>query len=243
MLRALAEVLSEQGGQFLSAFRERLAAVRARIGAAAAACGRDPGGIRIIGVTKRKPAEAIAEAVSGGLEDIGENFVQEAIAKMDALGDLNATWHFIGAIQSNKTRALAERFDWVHSLDRLKIARRLSEQRPAHSASLNVCIQVHLGEESSKSGIGPDEVAALAAGIVDLPRLRLRGLMAVPPTEDDPRRQRAWFRQLRELYENLRASGLALDTLSMGMSGDLEAAVTEGATHVRIGTALFGERV
>ena len=227
----------------MSTFRERLAAVRARIGAAAAACGRDPGSIRVIGVTKRKPAEAIAEAVSGGLEDIGENFVQEALAKMDALGDLDATWHFIGAIQSNKTRPLAERFDWVHTLDRLKIARRLSEQRPAHALPLNVCIQVHLGGEASKSGIAPDETAALATQVAELPRLRLRGLMAVPPPEDNPRRQRAWFRQLRELYETLRAGGLALDTLSMGMSGDLEAAVTEGATHVRIGTALFGPRV
>jgi pyridoxal phosphate enzyme (YggS family) len=227
----------------LTTFRERLATVRARIGAAAAACGRDPGSIRVIGVTKRKPAEAIAEAVSGGLEDIGENFVQEALAKMDALGALDATWHFIGAIQSNKTRPLAERFDWVHTLDRLKIARRLSEQRPADALPLNVCIQVHLGGEASKSGVVPDEAAALAAQVAELPRLRLRGLMAVPPPEDDPRHQRAWFRQLRELYETLRADGLALDTLSMGMSGDLEAAVAEGATHVRIGTALFGARV
>jgi len=226
----------------MSDFAPRLAAVRARITAAAEACGRDPAGIRIIGVAKLKPAAAVAEALDAGLTDIGENFVQEALDKMDALGGREATWHFIGALQSNKTRAVAERFDWVHSVDRPKIARRLSDQRPFHAPPLNVCIQVHLGDEATKSGAAPADVAELALEIQRLPRLRLRGLMAVPPPETDVDRQRAWCRQLRELFESLRHAGTDVDTLSMGMSDDLEAAIAEGATHVRIGTALFGPR-
>jgi len=161
---------------------------------------------------------------------------------MDALGETPARWHFIGALQSNKTAAVAERFDWVHSVDRLKLARRLSAQRPAGLAPLNVCVQVNIGDEQSKSGVAPAETAALAREIAGLPRLALRGLMAVPPAESDPERQRAWCRQLAALYEGLRAEGVPLDTLSMGMSADLEAAIAEGATLVRIGTAIFGER-
>ena len=226
----------------MSGFAPRLAALRARIRAAAEACGRDPGEVRIIGVAKLKPAAAVAEALDAGLTDIGENFVQEALDKMDALGGRVATWHFIGALQSNKTRPVAERFDWVHSVERLKIARRLSEQRPSDAPPLNVCIQVHLGGEATKAGAAPAEVPALAGEIARLPGLRLRGLMAVPPPETDPERQRAWCRQLRELCESLRQGGIDLDTLSMGMSDDLEAAIAEGATHVRIGTALFGPR-
>ena len=226
----------------MSGFPDRLAGVRARIAAAADACGRDPAGIRIIGVAKLKPAEAVAQALDAGLTDIGENFVQEALEKMDALAGRGATWHFIGALQSNKTRPVAERFDWVHSVDRAKIARRLNDQRPPHAPPLNVCIQVHLGEEATKSGTAPGEVCALAAEIAQLPRLRLRGLMAVPPPETEFDRQRAWCRQLKETFESVRRAGTDLDTLSMGMSDDLEAAIAEGATHVRIGTALFGAR-
>jgi PLP dependent protein len=220
----------------------RLAAVRARVDRAALATGRDPAGIRIIGVSKRHPPEAVRAALAAGLEDIGENFVQEAIDKMDAIGPNAARWHFIGALQSNKTAAVAGRFDWVHSIDRAKLAERLSRQRPASLPALDVCVQVRIGDESSKAGVPPGETAALAHQVAGLPRLRLRGLMAVPPPETDPARQRAWCRQLAELYAALRAEGLPLDTLSMGMSDDLEAAVAEGATLVRVGTAIFGAR-
>lgn len=220
----------------------RLAAVRRRIAMAARAAGRDPAGIRLVGVSKRQPAAAIRAAVDAGLADLGENFVQEAVAKMDELGPLPARWHFIGALQSNKTAVVAARFDWVQGVDRLKLAERLSRQRPAELAPLNVCLQVHIGTEASKSGAAPAEVPALAHAVAGLPRLRLRGLMAVPPPEADPARQRAWCRQLADLYRGLQQDGLALDTLSMGMSDDLEAAVAEGATMVRIGTAIFGPR-
>ena len=225
-----------------SAVAQRLAAVRDRVAAAARAAGRDPAGVRIIGVSKRQPVAAVRAARAAGLEDFGENFLQEALGKMDALGPGAARWHFIGALQSNKTAAVAERFDWVHSVDREKLAERLSRQRPAGLPPLNVCVQVHLGDEPSKSGVAPEAAAALARRVAGLPGLRLRGLMAVPPPETDPARQRAWCRQLASLQAELVAGGLALDTLSMGMSDDLEAAVAEGATVVRIGTAIFGPR-
>ena len=224
----------------------RLAAVRERIAAAARDAGRDPAEIRLVGVSKRQPETAIRAALDAGLADLGENFVQEAIAKMDALGYAPgagpAAWHFIGALQSNKTAAVAARFDWVQSVDRLKLAERLSRQRPAALAPLNVCIQVHIGAEDSKSGAPLATAGDLARRVAALPQLRLRGLMAVPPPETDPARQRAWCRQLAALYFALQQEGLALDTLSMGMSDDLEAAVAEGATMVRIGTAIFGPR-
>lgn len=220
----------------------RLAAVRERIARAATAAGRDPAGIRLVGVSKLQPVSAIQAALAAGLEDLGENFVQEALEKMDTLGPVPARWHFIGALQSNKTAAVAARFDWVHGVDRLKLAERLARQRPAERPPLNVCVQVHVGGEASKGGAEPAEVEALAHAIAALPGLRLRGLMAVPPPETDPARQRAWCRELAELYQRLRAGGLGLDTLSMGMSDDLEAAVAEGATMVRIGTAIFGPR-
>ena len=225
-----------------SSIATRLAAVRECIARAATTVGRAPGEVRLIGVSKRQPIEAMRAALAAGLEDFGENFLQEALAKMDGLGPTTARWHFIGALQSNKTATVAERFDWVHSVDRLKLAQRLSRQRPEHLAPLNVCIQVHIGDEASKSGVPPAATAELAHCIAALPRLRLRGLMAVPPPEDDITRQRAWFRQLAELQAGLCAGGLALDTLSMGMSGDLEAAIAEGATLVRVGTAIFGPR-
>jgi len=220
----------------------RLAAVRSRIAAAARAAGREPGSVTLIGVGKTQPPQAIGELARAGLADFGENYVQEALAKMEALRDLPLTWHFIGPLQSNKTRPVAEHFQWVHTVDRPKIAQRLSDQRPHYAPPLEVCLQVHLGDEPTKSGAAPDELPALAAAVAGLPRLRLRGLMCMPPQETDPARQRQWFAELRRLRDELNAAGHALDVLSMGMSGDFELAIAEGATHVRIGTALFGPR-
>ena len=220
----------------------RLAAVRERIAAAARAAGRDPASVTLIGVSKAQPAGAVRAAAAEGLGDVGENYVQEALAKMDELADLAVTWHFIGPLQANKTRPVAERFQWVHSVDRAKIARRLSEQRPHYAPPLNVCLQVHLGDEPSKSGIDPSGLPALAAEVAALPRLALRGLMCVPPPEADAARQRHWFAELRRLRDALVAGGHRLDALSMGMSADFEAAIAEGATHVRVGTAIFGAR-
>lgn len=216
--------------------------LRSRIERAARAAGRDPASVTPVGVSKAQPASAVRELAEAGLADFGENYVQEALGKLDALADLPLTWHFIGPLQSNKTRAVAERFQWVHSVDRLRIARRLSEQRPHHAPPLQVCLQVDLADEATKSGVPPDELASLAGEVAGLPGLRLRGLMCVPPVEQDPARQRHWFRELRRLLESLNAAGHALDTLSMGMSGDFELAISEGATHVRVGTALFGPR-
>jgi PLP dependent protein len=220
----------------------RLAGVRPHVPRSTVAALRDPAEIRIVGVSKRQPLESVQAAIAAGLGDLGENFLQEALGKMDALAPGAARWHFIGALQSNKTAPVAERFDWVHSVDRLKLAERLDRQRPAALPPLNVCVQVRIGDESSKAGVPPADAGALARAVATLPRLRLRGLMAVPPPETDPARQRAWCRQLAGLYAGLRAGGLDLDTLSMGMSDDLEAAIAEGATMVRIGTAIFGPR-
>jgi hypothetical protein len=181
-------------------------------------------------------------AADCGLRHFGESYLQEALGKLDALRDRTLTWHFVGRIQANKTRAIAERFAWVHAVDRPKVAARLSEQRPHYAAPLNVCLQVRLGDEAGKAGIAPQELAGLARAVAQLPRLRLRGLMCIPPEESQVERQHAWFRELRRLYAELNAGGAGLDTLSMGMSGDFEAAIEDGATIVRVGTALFGER-
>jgi pyridoxal phosphate enzyme (YggS family) len=216
--------------------------VRSRIRTAAVAAGRDPESITLVAVTKAKSAESVRLAATAGVTDFGENYLQEALPKMAQLGDLKLKWHFIGGIQSNKTRAIAERFDWVQSVDRFSVARRLSEQRPFHSTPLNVCIQVALVPEPSKGGVAPDELAALAAAIAGLPRLKLRGLMCVPPPQPNAAAERALFASLRRALEDLNAGGLELDTLSMGMSGDFESAIAAGATLVRIGTALFGAR-
>jgi pyridoxal phosphate enzyme (YggS family) len=216
--------------------------VRSRIRQAAEAAGRDPAAVTLVAVTKAQTAETIRLAATAGVTDFGENYLQEASAKMDRLTDLALRWHFIGAIQSNKTRAIAERFDWVHSIDRLSIARRLAEQRPFHAPPLNLCIQVELVPEPNKAGVAPGEVGPLAAAAAELPRVRLRGLMCVPPQQTDAMPTRAAFARLRSLFEQLNASGHKLDTLSMGMSGDFESAIAEGATLVRIGTALFGSR-
>ena len=221
---------------------ENLLWVRQRIALAARRAGRDPAEVTLIGVSKTQPASTVRAAVQAGLTDLGENYVQEALDKIGQLNDPRVTWHFIGVVQSNKTREVAEQFQWVHTVDRLKIARRLSEQRPHYAPPLQVCLQVHIGDEDSKSGVAPGEVRALADAIAALPRLKLRGLMCIPPPEEDPGRQRGWFAQLRQLRVALNASGHDLDVLSMGMSGDFEQAIAEGATHVRVGTAIFGAR-
>jgi pyridoxal phosphate enzyme (YggS family) len=216
--------------------------VRSRIRDAALAAGRDPETVVLVAVTKAKTAENIRAAATAGVTDFGENYLREALAKMDLLTDLSLRWHFIGSIQSNKTRSMAERFDWVHSVDRSNIARRLSEHRPASEPPLNVCLQVALVPEPNKGGIAPSGLGELAAQVALLPRLRLRGLMCVPPPQPGPEAMRAVFGRLRRLLEDLNLGGLKLDTLSMGMSADFEPAIAEGATMVRIGSALFGNR-
>jgi pyridoxal phosphate enzyme (YggS family) len=216
--------------------------IRARIEQAAVRAGRDPAGVTLVAVSKTQPAESVREAATLGVTEFAENYVREAAEKIDALRELPLNWHFIGAIQANKTRAIAGQFAWVHSIDRLSVARRLSEQRPFHAPPLNLCIQVALVPEPNKSGALPADLPELARAIGELPRLRLRGLMCLPPPTPEPGAQRAIFVRLRQLQEGLNFQGLGLDTLSMGMSGDFEAAVAEGATHVRIGTALFGPR-
>lgn len=219
-----------------------LQAVRERITAAARACGRDPAGIRLLAVSKTKPAADVLEAVAAGQSAFGENYVQEGMAKINEVAQSGLEWHFIGPLQSNKTRLVAESFDWVHSIDRLKLAERLSAQRPESLPPLQVCLQVNISDEDSKSGLPADAIAELARQVAQLPRLRLRGLMTIPAPTDSVDEQRQAFRQVRVLYEQLINNGLALDTLSMGMSHDLEAAIAEGATIVRIGSAIFGER-
>ena len=221
---------------------ERLDLLRARMAAAAAAAGRNVDSVTLLAISKGQPPELIRAAAAAGLSAVGESYLTEALGKLEALGDLPLTWHFVGRLQANKTRPVAEHFAWVHGVDRLKIAERLAAQRPYHAPPLNVCIQVNLAGEATKGGVPPAEAPALAAALAALPRLALRGLMCIPPEESDPRRQREWFARLRLLRDSLDAGGLRLDTLSMGMSGDFEAAIQEGATIVRIGTALFGPR-
>ncbi|MDH4189442.1 MAG: YggS family pyridoxal phosphate-dependent enzyme [Betaproteobacteria bacterium] len=219
-----------------------LQAVRERIARAATLAGRDTGTISLVAVSKAHPVGAVEEAYAAGQRAFGENYLQEALDKMRHLATAEIAWHMIGPLQSNKTRAVAENFSWVHSIAREKVARRLSEQRPAGLASLNVLLQVNVSGETSKSGVAPGELAALAHRVARLPRLRLRGLMAVPEPTADRGLQRTRFRALRELFDGLRAEGLELDTLSMGMSDDMESAIAEGATLLRIGTAIFGTR-
>jgi hypothetical protein len=204
--------------------------------------GRDADSVRLIAVAKTQPAAAIRTLAELGQQDFGENYVQEALPKLAELSDLSLTWHYIGQLQANKTRVVAEHFHWVHTLDRERIAVRLSEQRSPHAAPLNVCIQVSLEDEPGKGGISKTELAPLARRVAELPRLKLRGLMCIPPPREGFEAQRQLFAQLADCARELRAQGMPLDTLSMGMSGDLEAAVAAGATCVRIGTAIFGER-
>ena len=255
-----------------------LQAVKQRIENAAQACGRDPATVSLVAVAKTFGADAVAAAHSHGQRAFGENYVQEAVAKIAALSGLglvsrvetardekNRTsidargrsagvaspegpllrpleWHFIGPIQSNKTRTIAEHFDWVHSVDRLKIAQRLSAARPVESAPLQICIQVNIADETTKGGVVPERALELARAVAALPRLKLRGLMVIPPESGDPAQQRRYFAQVRQLKDEITAASIDLDTLSMGMSADLEAAIAEGATLVRVGTAIFGER-
>jgi pyridoxal phosphate enzyme (YggS family) len=216
--------------------------VRNRIESAARAVGRSVDSITLLGISKAQPAELVRAAATAGVSHFGESYVQEAGEKMQALRDLELTWHFVGRLQANKTRPVATDFAWVHGVDRLRIAQRLAEQRPFHAPPLNVCLQVNLGGETSKAGVTTAELPALAAAVATLPRLKLRGLMCIPPDETDPVRQREWFAKLRHELDSLNVSGAGLDTLSMGMSGDYESAVLEGATIVRVGTALFGTR-
>jgi PLP dependent protein len=221
---------------------EQVRSVRQRIESAVRAAGRNVDSVTLLAASKAQPAQRIRELAQLGVRHFGESYVQEGLQKRETLRDLPLTWHFIGRLQANKTRSVASSFDWVHGIDRLKIAERLSEQRPFHAPPLNVCLQVNVGDEGSKGGVTSTELPALAAGVAALPRLKLRGLMCIPPAEEDPSRQRAWFASVRRELESLNAAGAELDTLSMGMSADLEAAILEGATLVRIGTALFGPR-
>ena len=223
----------------MSTIADNIELVSQRIRAAADAAQRDANSVHLLAVSKTKPAQAVREAYAAGMRDFGENYLQEALGKQAELTDLPLSWHFIGPIQSNKTRAIAENFAWVHSVDRLKIAQRLSEQRPADLPPLNICIQVNVSGEASKSGCTPADLPALAQAISALPRLQLRGLMAIPEPTEDRAAQDAAFATVRELQAGL---NLPLDTLSMGMSHDLESAIAQGATWVRIGTALFGAR-
>ena len=221
---------------------KNLSHIHARIAAAATACNRDPDSVLLLAVSKRKPATEIRLAYASGQSAFGENYLQEALQKMQELQDLDISWHFIGAIQSNKTRSIAESFDWAHCIDRAKIARRLSEQRPPQLAPLNVCIQVNIDHETSKAGIDLAELPELARAIDPLPGIRLRGLMSIPAPREDVAAQRAAFARLADALQSLRQQGIDCDTLSMGMTGDMEAAIAEGSTLVRIGTAIFGER-
>ena len=218
--------------------------MKQRISGAALQSGRDPQTVNLLAVSKTVDAQRLREAYAAGQLIFGESYVQEALTKIAALQDLRPEWHFIGPLHSNKTRAVAEHFDWVHSVDRAKLAQRLSAQRPDSLPPLNICLQVNISGEASKSGVAPGELPALARAVAALPRLRLRGLMAVPEPTDDPQRQRAPLAAMKALFDEQRAAGFAdWDTLSMGMSADLEAAIGQGATMVRVGTALFGERV
>ena len=216
--------------------------VRERMARAAAAAGRSAQSVTLLAVGKAQPPELLAAAADLGLEHFGESYLQEALEKIAALQRRRLTWHFIGRVQSNKTRPIAEGFAWVHAVDRLKVAERLSAQRPPEAPPLNVCLQVNVAGEASKGGVAPAEVPALAAAVGRLPRIALRGLMCIPPEESDVARQRAWFARLRALQDEANAAGAGLDTLSMGMSADFEAAIQEGATIVRLGTVLFGAR-
>jgi len=216
--------------------------VRDRVARAAAAAGRSAHSVTLLAVGKAQPLQLLREAAAAGLSDFGESYLNEALDKIAALQDRALTWHYIGRLQANKTKPVAEAFAWVHAVDRLRVAERLSAQRPYHAPPLNVCLQVNLAAEPSKGGVPPAQLAPLAAAVAALPRLKLRGLMCLPPQEADPARQRHWFAQLRALQQQLNAGGAGLDTLSMGMSDDFEAAIAEGATIVRLGTVLFGPR-
>jgi pyridoxal phosphate enzyme (YggS family) len=221
---------------------ENLAKISDLLTKAGKDAGRDDKPVRLLAVSKKQPLSSILAAASAGQRDFGENFVQEGLEKITASGRNDLVWHFIGHLQSNKTRPVAEHFDWVHTVDRLKLAERLSEHRPAEMPALNVCLQVNIDGETSKSGAAPEDILPLAQSIALLPRIKLRGLMCLPAVRSDFEAQREPFARLRELFATLQQDGLAVDTLSMGMSGDFRAAIFEGSTIVRIGTAVFGAR-
>ncbi|MBL8436820.1 MAG: YggS family pyridoxal phosphate-dependent enzyme [Zoogloeaceae bacterium] len=226
----------------MTSISANLQGVRRRIAAACEACGRAPAEVALLAVSKTWPAACVADAAAAGQRAFGENYVQEGVAKVQTLSGLGLEWHFIGPLQSNKTRLVANHFAWVHSVDRLKIAERLAMQRDAHLPPLNLCLQVNVSGEASKSGVEPEAIPVLARAVVALPGIRLRGLMAIPEPTADQSLLAARFATLRRLWEALRAEGMELDTLSMGMSDDLEVAIAEGATIVRVGTAIFGNR-
>ena len=228
----------------MTMIRDNLQQVTARIVMACTAARRDPASVRLLAVSKTFPPEAVRDAHRAGQRAFGENYIQEGVGKIQALADIRAEleWHCIGPLQSNKTRLVAEHFDWVHSVDRLKIAQRLSEQRPADLAPLQVCLQVNVDGGANKSGASPDEAVALAQAVAALPRLRLRGLMAIPEPAAGFDAQRALFLKAAAVFDRINAAGIALDTLSLGMSADLEAAIAADSTMVRVGTAIFGGR-
>ena len=228
----------------MTTIADNLQQVRARVVKACTAAGRDAAAVQLLAVSKTFGPEAVRQAHAAGQRAFGENYVQEALSKIEALADLRSEleWHCIGPLQSNKTRPVAEHFDWVHSVDRLKIAQRLSEQRPARLPSLQVCLQVNVDGGANKSGVPPEEALALARAVAELPRLRLRGIMAIPEPAPDFVAQRALFTRAAALFDQIRGAGILLDTLSMGMSADLEAAIAAGSTMVRVGTAIFGGR-
>jgi pyridoxal phosphate enzyme (YggS family) len=221
---------------------QSVGATQNRISAACRAHSRSVDSVTLLAVSKGQSSAAIDSAASAGIENFGENFLQESLPKIASLQGRELCWHFIGRLQANKTRPVAENFSWVHAVDRLKIAERLSEQRPRDLPPLNVCLQLHVGGEASKGGVEAADIAALALAVRVLPNLRLRGLMCMPPLESDQPRQRAWFREARQVFDHLNERGLGLDTLSMGTSADFESAIAEGSTLVRIGTAIFGPR-
>ena len=234
--------MNGNGRAIMTAILSNLQATRAAIEQAVKSAHRNITEVHLLAVSKTFPASAVREAYEAGQTAFGENYVQEALDKIHALSDLPLEWHFIGPLQSNKTRSIAENFAWVHSVDRLKIAERLSAQRPAHLPALNICLQVNVSREESKSGVALEEAGRLAREVATLPRLKLRGLMSIPSPASDEAQQRVPFSQMRELLEDLNSQGMNLDTLSMGMSLDYRAAILEGATIVRIGTAIFGNR-
>ena len=221
---------------------ESVRIIQSRIAEATRAAGRSVDSVTLLAVSKGQSSAAIDRAAGAGVENFGENFLQESLPKMTELAGRELTWHFIGRLQANKTRPVAEHFAWVHTVDRLKIAERLAAQRPFHAPPLNVCLQLHVGGEASKGGVEAIEIAALARAVCALPQLRLRGLMCMPPAETDVSLQRQWFRETRQVFDYLNEHGLGLDTLSMGTSADFDAAIAEGSTIVRIGTAIFGPR-
>ena len=221
---------------------ENLALIRDLLAKSAVEAQREPGAVKLLAVSKKQPVDKILEAAKAGQRDFGENFVQEGLEKIKLTASEDLVWHFIGHLQTNKTRGVAEHFDWVHTIDRQKTAARLSQQRPPGKPALNICLQVNIDDEDAKSGVDPDALPQLAQAVQEMPNLRLRGLMCLPATRETTDQQREPFAKLRKLAESLASIGIEIDTLSMGMSGDFDAAIAEGATMVRIGTAIFGPR-